>query len=124
MNSVFSATAQVQVIAPVANNISGKQIHFDIQGGRAPLATSGNYDMNVQSTGAFTTQGSSIFLNDAGYWAYTKWDDVTGYIQTSASFIYGNGLYRLTFEQPGAGTFMLTVPGSAASQFGRFNFLN
>jgi hypothetical protein len=122
--SALSSTVLVQIMAPVVTNIAGRVIHFDIQGGRPPLVTSGNYDMTCDASGFYTTTGSSAFLTDQGFWAYTKWDEVTGFIQMFQSFIYPQGtmVSKLIFETPTTGTFTLTA--GTGYQIGRFTFLN
>jgi hypothetical protein len=115
----LSSKATVQIASPVPNTVSGKKIHFVIQGGY--------YDMDCHSDGSYYTVGSSFSLNDSGYWAYGKSQssEVIGYIQISGSFLYVNGgLFQLTFETPTSGKFVLTATGFSGSQTGTFTFTN
>jgi hypothetical protein len=119
----LSSNVQVQVTAPSASTISGKTIHFDLQGGRLPLVTSGNYNMTANANGSYSMLGSSAFLTDQGYWAYTRTDENTGYIQLSQSFIYNpDGLIKLSFTTTTNGSFLLTA--GSGYQFGTFSFTN
>jgi hypothetical protein len=120
--ATVSSVATVQVIAPAATTIANRQIHFDIQGGRAPLITSGSYDLFARASGDYSITSSNALLTDQGYWFYTQHDEVLGYIQVVQSFIYPGGFFQLLFESPTTGQFTLT--SGNGYQFGRFTFAN
>jgi hypothetical protein len=110
----LSSKATVQITSPVPNTVSGKKIHFVVQGG--------SYDLECRTDGSYWITGG---VTDTGYWAYAKSNEVIGLIQLSASFLYPNGaLFTLTFETPTGGKFVLTAAGVSGSQTGTFTFTN
>jgi len=123
--AVFSSGATVLLSAPVLDTVAARKIHFQITAGASPFITSGTYDMDCHADGSYYTSSTSVSLTDSGYWIYTKWNDTTGYIQIPGSFIYPNATFRLTFETPITGTFLLTDSTSSQGyQSGRFTFTN
>jgi hypothetical protein len=119
---VISSNAVVLITNPVATNISGKTIHFVITGASGDFPTSGNFDMLFDPRGSFSTQASSVFLNDRGYWQYGIANGSTSQIYMSSSFIYPGGTITMTFQTGTNGTYVLVAPGYSGGEVGTFVF--
>jgi hypothetical protein len=121
--AVTSSVVAVQITNAVALTISGRSIRFVITGLQGDFTTPGNYTTTFNPLGFYNTSGSSFFLNDTGNWQYNILNEAQARIFLPGSFIYPNGTISLGFQNPGAGTYQLVVPGYSGSQIGTFQFL-
>jgi hypothetical protein len=119
---VISSNALVQTTNPVATNIAGATIHFVITGASGDFPSSGYFDMLFDARGSFSTQASSVFLNDRGYWQYGIANGNTSQIYMSSSFIYPGGMITMTFQTATNGTYVLAAPGYSGGEAGTFVF--
>lgn len=123
-NAVISSTVSVKTVNPVALDIAGRKIHFVVQTGQGDFPNSGTFDTVFDPSGFYTTQSSSVFLNDSGYWQYGLLNESLSRIYLPGSITYPDGAITLQFETSTNGNYSLVAPTRVGSQTGKFNFLN
>lgn len=122
--AVTSSVARIQISTLAAPSISGESIRFVITSAEGDFLSSGNFTSTFNPAGFFTSTGSSIFLNDSGFWLYELANERTARIALPGAILNPDGLITLQYTTGTSGNYSLTVPGRQGFQLGTFELLD